>query len=654
MKLLHAAAFIATLGISPLNAAEPAVQVIEAREFKPPTGQDVVRALSKTHPRIICSAEEWAALKARVASDPHHQQLYQNVQAVAADLLTVTPLTHRMLGPEKSLLDTSREAVLRIYALAMMKFIDGDPKWIGRAKAELAALAGFPDWNPSHFLDTAEMTHAMAVGLDWFHADLSSQERAAIVSAIVTKGLRARDRNHLKGYETSEKLNNWAHVCAGGLLAGALAIADEEPRIAAETIESALKILPRAINLWMPDGAWEEGTVYGDYALTYTRVAIESLRRACGATFGLDRVAGLHVAGNGLIFLSGTEAQSFAFADSGSGLAFTSLLWLGQTFAQPVLHQAALESRKGRLAQVATPITYAGRETRFGAGGGWDGLAGLLYLTPPQQAGSPLPLDQRFRGQEIVAFRERWNDPSAAYLALKGGSNRAKHNNLDLGTFVFGGDGVAWAVELGADDYGLAGYFDSATDDGKRWSYYRERTEGQNTLVFDGQNQPVDGEAAITMFDSTAIRGLAVVDLTRPYRHSAKAVKRGVCLKRDGRVAIVQDEIEPDQATSLTWSMHTRADVLLAGRTATLTAKGKTCVATLLSPPGASFTVQEVNLAAPQKPTPGLRKIMVQLGKLTRPTTVTVELRLGKSQGDATAMVPLADWLNEDQSATRK
>jgi hypothetical protein len=170
-----------SLVVATKEVAVTPLEVTDARKFKSPSGRDVVRALSKSHPRLIYSLDEWAALKGRVASDPNHQQLYKNVQEVAENLLVTPPLTYRMLGPEKSLLDTSREAVLRIYALGIMKFIDGDTKWTVRAKSELAALALFPDWNPVHFLDTAEMTHAVAVGLDWFHDDLSATERSDLV-----------------------------------------------------------------------------------------------------------------------------------------------------------------------------------------------------------------------------------------------------------------------------------------------------------------------------------------------------------------------------------------------------------------------------------------------------------------------------------------
>lgn len=46
----------------------------------------------------------------------------------------------------------------------------------------------FP-WNPSHFLDVAEMTGGLAIGYDWLYDDLSPESREKIRQAIVAKGL---------------------------------------------------------------------------------------------------------------------------------------------------------------------------------------------------------------------------------------------------------------------------------------------------------------------------------------------------------------------------------------------------------------------------------------------------------------------------------
>ena len=53
--------------------------------------------------------------------------------------------------------------------LGLLYRLEGKPAYAERAWQELDAAAHFPDWNPRHFLDTAEMTHAFAVAYDWLY-----------------------------------------------------------------------------------------------------------------------------------------------------------------------------------------------------------------------------------------------------------------------------------------------------------------------------------------------------------------------------------------------------------------------------------------------------------------------------------------------------
>ena len=75
-------------------------------------------------------------------------------------------------------------------------------------------------------------------------------------------------------------------------------------------------------------------------------------------------------------------------------------------------------------------------------------------------------------------MRSAWDDPNAVSVDFKAGDNKANHSHLDLGSFIVDALGVRWACDLGADDYNMPGYFG-----GKRWTYYRLRAEGHNTLV---------------------------------------------------------------------------------------------------------------------------------------------------------------------------
>ena len=53
----------------------------------------------------------------------------------------------------------------------------------------MLSAARFEDWNPTHFLDVAEMTFALAIGYDWLHAQLEDAARNEIAAAIIQKGV---------------------------------------------------------------------------------------------------------------------------------------------------------------------------------------------------------------------------------------------------------------------------------------------------------------------------------------------------------------------------------------------------------------------------------------------------------------------------------
>jgi hypothetical protein len=63
-------------------------------------------------------------------------------------------------------------------------------------------------------------------------------------------------------------------------------------------------------------------------------------------------------------------------------------------------------------------------------------------------------------------LRSEWENPQALCVAFKAGDNKANHSHLDLGSFVFDAAGVRWAMDLGADNYNLPGYFGK-----QRWDY---------------------------------------------------------------------------------------------------------------------------------------------------------------------------------------
>jgi hypothetical protein len=80
---------------------------------------------------------------------------------------------------------------------------------------------------------------------------------------------------------------------------------------------------------------------------------------------------------------------------------------------------------------------------------------------------------------------------------------------------------------------------------------------------------------------------------------------------------LVQDEIETSRAVEVTWTMHTQAAVEVQGDRVLLSQGGAVLEARLLSPAGATFTVEDVEIAPPQQSAPDLKRLLVRLPEVT-------------------------------------
>ena len=177
-----------------------------------------------------------------------------------------TPVIERVVVGRR-LLATSREKLRRILFLGFAYRMTGEKRYSDRAEAEMLKAASFSDWNPSHFLDVAEMTAALAIGYDWLYPKLSETSRRTIRTAILEKGLKPSF-----GKEHDAILNaptNWNQVCHCGMAYGALAVAETEPDLARRTIERAVEKVRIPMRHYAPDGAYPEGYAYWEYGTSF-------------------------------------------------------------------------------------------------------------------------------------------------------------------------------------------------------------------------------------------------------------------------------------------------------------------------------------------------------------------------------------------------
>ena len=547
-------------------------RAVSCADVNVPEGSQLVAMVRREHPRLLATIKQFEVLIETTKSVPLLER-WRGQLAAEGDRICSEEVASYRIPDGLRLLDTSRRVLERVSTLALLYRLEGRDKWAGRAWKELESAAGFPDWNPRHFLDTAEMARAFAIGYDWLYDRWTPNQRAILRRAIVQKGLQPG----LNAYHGTSDFgwwvkdtHNWNQVCNGGLGMAALAIADEEPEVAGAILEGSLRSIPLAMDQFNPDGGCREGPGYWNYATAYNVAFIAALDTSLGTDFHLSDLAGFSETGFFPIYMAGAFGRSFNFSDcDDSPEPAPQLLWLAKRFDHPEYAQFQVN---------ASSVTA-------------EDL--LWYDGAMVQAPAPhLPLDKYFRRVEVASMRSSWTDQSGLFLGIKAGDNKANHSHLDLGSFIFDALGTRWVSDLGADNYNLEGYFGRG-----RWNFYRLRAEGHNTLVLNPSLEPDQdptASAKIVRFESKPSRALAILDLSAAYSSHAHQVLRGIAMLDRSQV-LIQDEVSCDRPADLWWFIHTPAAISLGveGKSASLSLQNRLLLAQITSPPGAKFTVMK-------------------------------------------------------------
>ena len=179
---------------------------------------DPLANLRPKHPRLMVLDDQISTVKALIQSDATAGELFRQLKSQADKMIDQPPVQHVLIGPR--LLDKSRTALKVISTEAGMYRLTGNVTYADRAKKEMLDVAAFADWNPSHFLDVAELTNACGIGYDWIYDQLSADERKTIRQAIVEKSFKPALNAYAKREFWTKSNMNWSQVCAGGLTVG--------------------------------------------------------------------------------------------------------------------------------------------------------------------------------------------------------------------------------------------------------------------------------------------------------------------------------------------------------------------------------------------------------------------------------------------------
>jgi Heparinase II/III-like protein len=584
---------LASAVVAGLTAAEDSVATARITVPSPEAMADLVGKIPASHPRLFTDAAGFAVLARQITTDQRLAPLAKVLRTTADRLLTEPPLGREMEG--RRLLGTSRKAILRLAALGMAWQVTADPRYASRGERELHAVCGFSDWNPSHFLDVAEMSLAVAIGYDWLYAGLSPASREAACQALIHKGLEPSFGKNLGWIDGT---NNWTQVCHGGLIAAALAISDQDPSWATRIVPRALANLPRVMaHSFAPAGSYPEGPGYWAYGTTFNVIAIDLLRRAFATDFGLSQQPGFLATADYMAHVHGPTDLPFDYSDSGSGVHILdpAELWFARELGTG--WQLAPESDR-----------HLGNERMLALGLIW--AAG----TAPAAQIKVRPLDYFGDGDKPIAtFRSAWNDRNATYLGVAAGSPHESHGHMDEGSFVFDALGVRWAADLGMQNYNQ---LEQAKVDlwnfsqkSQRWQVLRLNNHGHGTLVINGQLQQVAGFAKITNFTGQTADPGCTVDLSPVYAGQAATVERSFRLPGRRELEVTDHLERLTAAGTVRWQLVTGTTVVIAPdrRHATLSQGEKHLNLSVEAPATATLVVAPAEPVRPfDAPNPGM------------------------------------------------
>ena len=464
-----------------------------------------------------------------------------------------------------SMLKVSREMWKRAFYLSYAYRMTGDKRYFQKVERDMLTVSRFSDWNPSNFLDVAEMTMGLAFGYDWLFDELSEDSRKQIREAIVQKGLlRAKDK---------EKYNWWLkvggnanQVCNSGIGMGALAVQEDYPELAQELIDQAFTSLPAALKTLAPDGVFPEGYGYWIFGMTYNVFFLSAIEKLGGTDQGLLSMPGVLRSADFAKHSITPTRKNFNWSDQGEWIIINpSMFWLAEKRGDP----SVLWSEKKFLEY---PAFYGYQNLReLPAIMIWARNTRLDQITEPKE--------KFWMGQgpnPIAMMRSSWTDPNAIYLGFKAGTATEIHGHMDVGSFIMEADGYRWASDPSTQNYNITEAMGMNTQpkDPKteRWKVFRYNNYSHNVITINGQLQKPKGYAKIDEYSDREDFMYAISDLTDTYNGEVKKGVRGVAIK-DGKYVVIRDEIETldnGKSTTVRWKMLSYCDVQLAERSATL------------------------------------------------------------------------------------
>lgn len=505
----------------------------------------------KEHPRLLLLKDEEKLIKKNIDRSADWAKIHAAILAECNEILPLPVVERKLLG--RRLLGKSRESLRRIFFLSYAWRMTREKKYFNKCEEELLSVAGFQDWNPSHFLDVGEMSLAVAIGYDWLYNDLSETSRKLISEALISKGINASINNEKETWWL-KATNNWNQVCNTGVAFAAAAVYDKQPELAKKIIERSIQSIRLPMQVYAPDGNYPEGYSYWAYGTSYNVFMISMLETLFGSDYGLSNAPGFLKTPVYYEHVMGPSGKPFNYSDCGGADGVQpAMLWFAEKKNDPSLLWIEKQNvDKNRFLIKSNRLLPAAMV--------WGKNIDFNKVTRPAQ--------QTWIGDgenPVALMHASWKSTWDIFVGFKGGTANTSHAHMDIGSFVMDALGVRWSADLGMQPYesleskGLKIW--DMKQDSDRWKVFRLNNFSHSTLTVNNALQNMKGRATMIKHSDDTTFMNAVMNLDEIYAGQLASARRGIAIINKQYVT-VRDEIETgDSACTIRWAMLTPASV---------------------------------------------------------------------------------------------
>ncbi len=570
------------------------------------------------HPRLLFTTTEEKAVKKLIKKDPLARQLAAFLKTKADSIAEAPQIPYKM-DKYGNMLWTSRAYVLRLGTLSLAYRLYGEQKYLDAANKTLLWVCGYKDWDPKHYLDTAEMTTAVAIAYDWLFDALPETTRKIIKGSIYKNAISNVLREYEKGGPGSwaKRETNWNVVCNTGMTLGALAVAEDYPEEAETILKNAAHYMPNCLKHFAPDGVCYEGPAYWGYTNSYLSLYLKAVNDNGGDQGGIGQLPGVS---RTALFYKRTltpSGQRFNFGNASAEevLNTPAFFFFSKHYGQPEIAEWFRKEIEKTIRQ-NQPM----HQLFF---------LSLPWFNPASPAqNEQIPALEVYHNSinDLLVLNVDRKEKGSVFLVAKGGLPNQAHQQMDCGTFIIESDSVCWTEDLGADDYALPGFWDGKPG-GDRWKYFRNNNFSHNTLNIDRQPQYANGKAFVCEENTHTAQPYARLDLSEVYKVQAHKAFRKFTLINDHTIE-VEDEVElRNTSSTVFWTAATKAEVTINGSVAQLQKDEKVFYFRILSPEGATFhTYPAYNTYLGEKPIKGITMLEIACPAQGGKAKITVEM----------------------------